>query len=61
MKLYGISEIAAALGQPPDKVSVWKSRGKLPAPDVVLQMGPVWTAKTIGPWIRKTLRQREVT
>jgi hypothetical protein len=53
MKFYGITEIAEAIGQRRDTVSMWRTRGKLPQPDAVLKMGPVWTAASIEPWIKK--------
>lgn len=52
-KLYGVREIAEATGIPASVLYVWKNRGKLPPPDAVLAMGPVWTARTIEPWIRR--------
>jgi uncharacterized protein YjcR len=53
MKLYGVSEIAAALGVRPNTVRVWRTRGKLPPPDHVLAMGPVWEARTIRPFVER--------
>jgi len=55
-RLYGITEIARELDVYPDLVSMWKKRGKLPPPDAVLAMGPVWTARTIEPFIRQEQR-----
>jgi hypothetical protein len=49
--LYGVSEIAEALGVSRGLVSQWVKRGKLPLPDAELAMGKVWTAETIEPWI----------
>jgi transposase-like protein len=54
MKLYGVSEIAAELGVRKGTVRVWRTRGKLPPPDAVLAMGPIWTARTIRPFIERT-------
>lgn len=51
--LYGVAEIAAALGARPPTVAQWHRRGRLPQPDEVLAMGPVWYADTIRPWIDK--------
>lgn len=56
-KFYGVTEIADAVGIPTSVLYVWKNRGKLPAPDAVLAMGPVWTARTIEPWIRRERRE----
>jgi hypothetical protein len=53
MKIYGVTEIARALGKEPDLVSKWYNRGKLPAPDGVISAGPVWLAKTIEPVIER--------
>ena len=49
--LYGISEIAQALGISRGLVAQWFKRGKLPEPTARLAMGPVWTAEAIDPWI----------
>lgn len=49
--LYGIAEIATALAARPQTVAQWHRRGKLPQPDEILAMGPVWFAETIRPWI----------
>ena len=57
MKLYGIAEIAQALGIRPGTVSLWRHRGKLPEPDVELAMGPVWTEATILPWLAAKARE----
>jgi hypothetical protein len=56
VRLYGITEIAEAVGQSPNLVKQWHKRGKLPNPSAVLAMGPVWSARVIEPWIeaRKT-------
>jgi hypothetical protein len=55
-RLYGIAEIAEAIGQRPNTVAQWFRRGKLPNPDAELAIGAVWTGKSIGPWIRKQRR-----
>lgn len=52
VKLYGISEIAQAIGAERKTVSQWYARGKLPPPTEVLAAGPVWTAKAIEPILR---------
>lgn len=54
MKFYGIAELAEAVGASPATVSQWFKRGKLPKPDAVLKMGPVWTGRTVAVWIKKT-------
>lgn len=47
--VYGIAEIARALGEDPGLVGKWRERHKLPAPDAELATGPVWLAATIEP------------
>jgi MerR-like DNA binding protein len=49
--LYGIAEIAQAIGVSPNLVKQWHRRGKLPPPTAVLAMGPVWTGRRIEAWI----------
>lgn len=50
-KVYGITEIAQALGVKRQTVAQWHHRGKLPPADEELSMGPVWFAETIEPWM----------
>ena len=54
LNVYGVSEIAAALGVPRNTVTQWYRRGKLPQPDAELAMGPVWSGRRIERWIEKT-------
>ena len=49
MKMYGLTEIARALGVEPVLVAKWRERGKLPPADAELSVGPVWLAATIEP------------
>lgn len=66
MKLYGIAEIAEALGEDRHTVAQWYRRSRsgqpggmeMPKPDQVLSMGPVWTGTTLGPWLR-SMRRRQ--
>lgn len=58
MKFYGISEIAEAIGANPHTVAQWYRRGKLPAPDAVLKMGPLWTEDTLSDWLRERANTR---
>ena len=57
MTIYGISELAAAVGAERKTVAAWHARGKLPEPSVRLAMGPVWTGKAIERWIEEQLRE----
>lgn len=52
MKLYGLTEIAAAVGAQPRTLAVRFHRGKLPEPTARLACGPVWVAKDIEPYIK---------
>ena len=58
-KIWGITEIAEALGENPRTVAQWHRRGKLPEPTERLAMGPVWTVQAITPWFanRKLLER----
>jgi len=58
VKLYGVAEIAMALGVDRRKVAMWRTRGKLPPPTQVLSTGPVWTAADIEPWIADQIERR---
>jgi predicted site-specific integrase-resolvase len=53
MTLYGVQEIAQALGVPRATISQWLRRGKMPEPTGRLAAGPVWTERVIGPWIKE--------
>jgi hypothetical protein len=55
VKLYGIYELAEAIGAKPATVSQWYKRGKLPEPSEVLKMGPVWTEARVRKWIKTRL------
>lgn len=59
MKLYGLTEIAQAVGAKPRTVSMWLARGKLPEPTARLAMGPVWTAQAIEGWIDEQVNHDE--
>lgn len=56
--LYGIAEIADALGQSRQLVTVWRRRRTraMPEPDAELASGPVWRGHTIEPWIDDQIR-----
>jgi hypothetical protein len=49
VKVYGLTEIARALGVDAVLVAKWRERGKLPPADAELSVGPVWLAETIEP------------
>jgi hypothetical protein len=49
VRVYGLTEIARALGVEPMLVAKWRERGKLPPADAELSVGPVWLADTIEP------------
>jgi len=51
MKVYGLTEIARALGVEAVLVAKWRERGKLPLADAELSNGPVWLAGTIEPFL----------
>src|SRR3569833_514523 len=57
-ELYGIAEIADALGQSRQLVTVWRRRRTrgMPEPDAELASGPVWRGGTIEPWIDDQIR-----
>src|SRR4051794_39378420 len=57
-ELYGIAEIADALGQSRQLVTVWRKRRTrgMPEPDAELASGPVWRGPTIEPWIEDQIR-----
>ena len=54
-KLYGIAELATALGVDRYKIAMWRKRGNrgIPPADVELAMGPVWLEATAAPWLRE--------
>lgn len=47
-RVYGIKEIALALGSRPQTVAQWNLRGHLPPPDAELACGPVWLGIDVG-------------
>lgn len=62
-ELYGIAEIADALGLPRQLVTVWRRRRAhgMPEPDAELASGPVWAGTTIEPWIDGQRAARDTT
>lgn len=61
MKVYGIAELAEALGVARNTVAQWHRRGKLPEADQVLAMGPIWFAPTVHRWLREQAAVSEET
>ena len=53
-RLFGVTELGAALGWDRRKVGVYLLRGRLPQPAVRLACGPIWT----GEQVDELLRQR---
>jgi hypothetical protein len=51
LRMYGIAEIAEALGVRRQVVAGWHHRGRLPEPTAELKMGPVWIDLHIEPWL----------
>jgi len=58
-RLYGVTEIAKAVGAKPNTVYQQYRRGKLPQPDAELAMGPVWMGRRIERWIEDTIAGAE--
>ena len=50
-RLYGLTEIAQALGVSRQAVRNWLTRGRIPPPTQHIAAGPVWVAEDIEPWI----------
>lgn len=53
MTLYGLSEIAEALGVKVEKVRDWREAGHLPEPTAKLRAGYVWVGEDIEWWIEE--------
>lgn len=53
MTLYGLAEIAEALGEKVEKVRDWREAGRLPEPTSKLKAGYVWAGEDIEWWIRE--------
>ncbi len=46
------TDVAAALGVAPHRVSDWRRRGQMPEPDLRLDAyRPLWRSETIAPWL----------
>ncbi len=50
LDIMGPGEVATYMGVHRATVSRWQAQGMMPAPDVQLQMGPVWRRSTIERW-----------
>ena len=61
LKIYGVTEVADAIGVRRVDISVWLFRGNhgIPEPDERLSRGAVWLAKTIRPWIKAMNAEKE--
>ena len=57
--IYGLKEIADAVGVPRKTLAQWKFRNQLPEPTDTTSATPVWLAEVIEPWIEERLRQRQ--
>ncbi|PKM82290.1 MAG: hypothetical protein CVU88_03390 [Firmicutes bacterium HGW-Firmicutes-13] len=49
-EIVGTAEVAQMLSWSSKKVSVYRQRGKLPKPECILKMGPVWKKEDIERW-----------
>ncbi len=60
MKLYGLAELASAVGVTTAKLGMWMRRGHVPPPDWRLSCGPVWNRETVSIWIISTRRRLDL-
>jgi len=49
--VYGLYELAGAIGIGVTALANRRARGKVPEPDAVLRCGPIWLAPTVEEWI----------
>lgn len=54
--LIGLGEIAAMLQVKPKTPGIWRYRGVLPDPDMMVGNKPVWHRSTIVEWAKATGR-----
>lgn len=57
--LLGLSELAALAGWNRHQAAVYRSRGLLPEPHVVLKCGPVWRREDVQKWLAARQRPSE--
>jgi hypothetical protein len=50
ISVLGTAELAQRINEPVYLVAKWRQRGKVPAPDFDLAMGPVWLSSSIDAW-----------
>jgi predicted DNA-binding transcriptional regulator AlpA len=52
-KMNTLSEVARIVGLPITTVSAYRSRGRMPEPDVTYGRTPLWSDATVQEWIEK--------
>ncbi len=53
LELWGLEDVAGALGITAETAAVWRHRGKLPEPDWIVSGRPVWNAAQVRRWIER--------
>ena len=56
MTLLGIADIAERLGVKRATVDVWRNRGIMPEPSMIVARTPMWSADTTDAWAKETGR-----
>lgn len=56
-ELWGLEDVARALGISPVLAAQWRRRGKLPPPDAYVSGRPVWVADVVRRWIEERKRE----
>ena len=51
LELWGIEDLAEALGVSVNTAYVWNHRGKLPEPEWIVSGRPIWRATKMRKWI----------
>lgn len=52
LELWGLEEVADALGISVNTAYAWRHRGKLPAPEWIVSGRPIWRASKIRAWLK---------